>query len=242
MAAMSTRRISLEEARTLAPGSEHYTAYVGPPCDYDLMGASQFRLLCTLGLRDHHRLLDFGCGSLRAGRIFIPYLQPGHYYGVEPNRWLIEDAIEREIGADLVRIKNPQLLHHDTFTCREFDVQFDYILAQSIFSHCAAGLIGRILDEFAGCLSEDGIIAATFIHNAELRTPDSEEGWIYPDVVSHTEASITDLIKGAGLHGCSIPWYHPRQRWWLLARNASRLPDSDAQGLLHGAVLSASTR
>ncbi|MFP8873463.1 MAG: hypothetical protein VCB42_02780, partial [Myxococcota bacterium] len=85
---MSTRHVSSEEARTLEPGSEHYTAYVGPPRDYDSMGATQFRLLCTLGLREHHRLLDFGCGSLRAGRFLIPYLKPGHYHGVEPNRWL----------------------------------------------------------------------------------------------------------------------------------------------------------
>lgn len=53
-----------------------YRGYVGPEAQYDLMGATQFRLLCTLGLREHHTLLDFGCGSLRAGRLFIPYLLP----------------------------------------------------------------------------------------------------------------------------------------------------------------------
>jgi SAM-dependent methyltransferase len=57
------------------------------------MGATQFRLLTTLGLREHHSLLDFGCGSLRAGRLLIPYLLPGRYYGLEPNRCLIEDGI-----------------------------------------------------------------------------------------------------------------------------------------------------
>ncbi len=94
---MSTRQIPSQEVRALAPGSDHYTAYVGPPQDYDFMGATQFRLLTTLGLRDHHRLLDFGCGSLRAGRLLIPYLNPGNYYGIEPNRWLIDDAY-RERG------------------------------------------------------------------------------------------------------------------------------------------------
>jgi len=51
----------------LKPGDDHHMAYVGPPTQHDFMGATQFRLLCTLGLRAHHRLLDFGCGSLRAG-------------------------------------------------------------------------------------------------------------------------------------------------------------------------------
>ncbi|MFP6640424.1 MAG: class I SAM-dependent methyltransferase [Myxococcota bacterium] len=234
---MSTRHISSEEARILEPGSEHYTAYVGPPRDYDFMGATQFRLLCTLGLRAQHRLLDFGCGSLRVGRMLIPYLQPGHYYGVEPNRWLIDDAIEHEVGADLIRIKTPQFLYHDTFSCREFDVRFDYILAQSIFSHCGADLITRILGEFAESLSEEGIVAATFIHSADRRRAEPEEGWVYPDEVSYSAASITELLEGSGLQGCPIPWQHPRQTWWLLARNASRLPDPERHHLLRGEVL-----
>lgn len=62
-----------------------YREYVGPETEYDLIGAMQFRLLSTLGLRENHKLLDFGCGSLRAGRLFIPYLNPGNYTGVEPN-------------------------------------------------------------------------------------------------------------------------------------------------------------
>jgi hypothetical protein len=69
-----TRALSIDDAKTLTPGDMHYTAYVGPPAQYDFMGASQFRLLCTLGLRENHTLLDFGCGSLRAGRLLIPYL------------------------------------------------------------------------------------------------------------------------------------------------------------------------
>ena len=44
----------------LKTGDNHYMAYVGPPTQYDFMGATQFRLLCTLGLRAHHYLLDLG--------------------------------------------------------------------------------------------------------------------------------------------------------------------------------------
>ncbi|MEM7167233.1 MAG: hypothetical protein AAF581_17355 [Planctomycetota bacterium] len=70
----------------LRAGDPHYRAYVGAPGQYDFMGATQFRLLCTLGLRGHHRLLDFGCGSLRAGRLLMTYLEEGRYHGVEPNQ------------------------------------------------------------------------------------------------------------------------------------------------------------
>jgi hypothetical protein len=88
------RAVSREAAKKLAPGSNHYTAYVGPPDQYDFMGATQFRSLTTVGLREHHSLLAFGCGSLRAGRLFISYLLPGCYYGLDPSRWLVDAGIE----------------------------------------------------------------------------------------------------------------------------------------------------
>jgi hypothetical protein len=56
-----------------------YRSYVGPSDEYDIMGATQFNLLTSLGLRENHTLLDFGCGSLRAGRLFITYLTKSRY-------------------------------------------------------------------------------------------------------------------------------------------------------------------
>ena len=49
----------------LSPGDHHYTAYVGPANQYDFIGASQFRLLCTLGLRANHKLLSAGITSFQ---------------------------------------------------------------------------------------------------------------------------------------------------------------------------------
>jgi hypothetical protein len=54
------------------------------------MGATQFRLLTSLGLREHHSVLDFGCRSLREGRLLIPYLLPGRYYGLNPTTGLLK--------------------------------------------------------------------------------------------------------------------------------------------------------
>jgi len=91
----------------LKPGDPQYRAYVGPPEDYDLVAAMAFNLLTTLGLRQHHSLLDIGCGSLRIGRLLIPYLNRGNYFGVEPNKWLVDEGISRELGETLVQIKRP---------------------------------------------------------------------------------------------------------------------------------------
>lgn len=91
----------------LKPGDAHYRAYVGPPEDYDLIAAMTFNLLTTLGLRQHHSLLDVGCGSLRIGRLLIPYLNRGKYFGIEPNEWLVREGIQRELGESLLQIKRP---------------------------------------------------------------------------------------------------------------------------------------
>ncbi len=48
---LETRQYDREDAQRLRPGGAHYMAYVGPPRQYDYMGATQFRLLAALGLR-----------------------------------------------------------------------------------------------------------------------------------------------------------------------------------------------
>ena len=82
-----------------------YRAYVGPADKYDLISGNQFNLLLTLGLRDTHYLLDIGCGSLAGGRLFIPFLLPGRYYGIEPNQWLIQEGIKKIIKVGVLQPK-----------------------------------------------------------------------------------------------------------------------------------------
>ena len=82
------RHLSEEQIKTLGidlpAGNLHYRAYVGPPEKYDLLGALQFQVLTNLGLREYHKLLEVGCGSLRVGRLLVPYLIDGNYYAIEP--------------------------------------------------------------------------------------------------------------------------------------------------------------
>jgi SAM-dependent methyltransferase len=114
-----------------------HRAYVGPPDFYDRLGAMQFSLLTLLGMREHHRVLDVGCGSLRVGRLLIPFLQEERYYGIDPNRWLIEDAMKYEIAGEAIQNKKPTFLFDGSLTLSHFMVRFDYLLAISI---CTAPL------------------------------------------------------------------------------------------------------
>lgn len=232
------RRLSDVEARSLAPGTEHYQSFVGPPDQYDLMGATQFRLLTTLGLRDTHRVLDFGCGSLRAGRLLIPYLRRGGYHGLDPNDWLIEDAIEQQLGRDLVAIKWPHFHTFDDFRADRCGMDFDFILAQSIFSHAGADIIETAFRGFAKALTPGGLALITALLPGQHGIPEFfGSGWVYPGCVSHSPKTIAEIGSKTGLFSRLLPWYHPRQTWYVLSRDRNRLPPPQFDPHLRGSIL-----
>jgi len=230
-----TRELSDEEANKLGSSEPHYRAFVGPPQQYDFMGATQFRLLCSLGLREHHKMLDFGCGSLRAGRLFIPYLAPGGYFGIEPNAWLIEDAIKRQIGQDAIYLKRPTFSNSDAFDAGVFGESFDFIVAQSIFSHAGPGILRKALTSFDKALRPGGICLVTIVED-DCDTP---EGWHYRKItpegsVRYRPSLFRQIATEVGFKFVRLPWFHPRQAWWLLGHD---LPPEEHLALLHGAVL-----
>lgn len=201
-------------AGDLKPGDRHYRAFVGPPDRYDLIAALQFGLMVMLGLRDYHTLLDIGCGSLRAGRLFIPYLQPERYYGVEPERWLVTEGIQNELGQDLIQIKKPSFLYVDDFSFTQFGVNFDFLMAQSIFSHAALSDIRLCLEKAKSCMEPHSIFAATFV---EGKKDYQGSEWVYPGIVRYQPQTIKQLVQAMDLVCERTEFHHPTQTWYLIS-------------------------
>ena len=199
----------------LRPGDEHYRAYVGPPKDYDLVSAMVFNLLTSIGLRQHHRLLDIGCGSLRVGRLLIPYLNEGGYIGVEPNEWLVEDGVANEVGMDLVRIKKPIFSFRASMDDFKDSLRLDYAIAQSIFSHCGEDLIRQWLSQASFHLKDDAAIVATFLVGTEDY---NEQGWVYPGCVRYKPQTLARLAAEYEFDFRVLDWAHPRQTWALFSK------------------------
>ena len=174
-----------------------------------------FNLLTTLGLRQHHSLLDIGCGSLRIGRLLIPYLNRGKYFGVEPNEWLVDEGIRQELGETLVQIKRPTFFFsYSPDTISEAKMSFDFALAQSIFSHCGLDLIQAWLSAISGSLAQDGALVATFLIGEE---DSARTGWIYPECVNYRPNTLERAAKDVNLRFEILDWKHPRQTWALFA-------------------------
>lgn len=212
-----------------------HRAFVGPAEQYELMGATQFMLAVTIGLKPQHRLLDVGCGSLRAGRFLMSYLQPGHYFGIEPNGWLVDDAFEHELGQDFRSMRRPRFDQNTRFDGGVFGVPFDMVLAQSVFSHTGSDLLLDGLRALSGCLAPGGLMLSTFKVDV---FDEGFQGWKYPGGVRYTENTLNRLITQSGLHFRRIPWYHPRQTWYVLANDPAVIPTADSfDRYLSGAVL-----
>ena len=203
---MSTRlgKMTEEEAiaRGLPKGAHTYRGIVGG--HYDMGGALQFNVLTlALGLRDHHYLLDIGCGTLRSGRLFIPYLRPGHYYCIEPETWKVEEGIENELGWDIIdEVKKPLFSDNEDFELTVFHgpsryLKFDYLLAYSIFTHAAEVQISKCLSEAKKIMKPEAIFAATY-YEGVTEWPGDE--WC-PAPRFYTQECMQGLISAQGLSG-----------------------------------------
>ncbi|MGI9602109.1 MAG: class I SAM-dependent methyltransferase [Acidimicrobiales bacterium] len=205
------------------PGSHHYRAYVGPAQDYDLLGGLQLSLLLAVGLREHHNLCDVGCGSLRAGRMLLSYLEPGRYHGLEPEAWVVQAAVDEELGEEFVKLRRPVFRHETDYGVSRFDTRFDYVLAQSIFSHTFADDAATLLGEVADGLADDGVLVATFYpYRSQSKHPlprgGDESGWRYPGNVAYEWDEVVAMATTAGLQVARLDWPHPRQQWFMAAR------------------------
>ena len=133
---------------------------------WDEIGKLQFDFLRTRGLQPRHRFLDIGCGSLRGGVHFVRYLASGHYVGVDKNPALL-DAGRTELDRHQLTHKDLTLVPMDDFDFPSLGLEFDYGLAQSLFTHLSLNSIIRCLANVDKVLTPQGRFFATFFENPD---------------------------------------------------------------------------
>lgn len=199
------RQLSAEE---IAAG--RHRDYVGGL--WHEMGVLQLDFLRSQGLEPHHMLLDMGCGALRGGVHFIPFLDPGHYCGVDINPSLVEAGRTELAGNE----RGARLLVSDGFDASAFGERFDFAIAVSLFTHLHANHIVRCLVEVRKVLR--GTFYATFFiapgraHLAPLvHSPGGVRTYYDADPFHYSVAEIEHLASLAGLRTEVIgDWNHPR--------------------------------
>ncbi|HEY1836998.1 MAG TPA: hypothetical protein VGG36_05025 [Rhizomicrobium sp.] len=96
----------------LRGGQRHPTLGFHPDrgdTDWWQAGEHRFeKMIKAFAIAPHHRVIDYGCGSLRLGGHFMRYLEREHYFGLDVAADLI--AIGQElIGSDIVADRAPHL-------------------------------------------------------------------------------------------------------------------------------------
>jgi hypothetical protein len=204
------RRIALGEHRDVIGGM------------WDELGALQRDFLIEEGLQPHHRLIDIGCGSLRAGVPLTEYLNAERYYGIDISADLLDAGYDREIVPAGLADKLPRRHLHATasYDVSGFGAAFDFGLAQSVFTHLP-------LDELSACLAA---IAPHFVAGGRYyvtyfeRPADADPAAPLPHdpggVISHPDKDPFDATVAA-LAGATPAswrldiigrWGHPRDQ------------------------------
>lgn len=131
---------------------------------WDEIGKLQLDFLVGQGLKPDMRLVDIGCGALRAGVHFIKYLNPGNYYGMDINGSLLEAGYEIELAKAGLQKLTPRerLMEDKSFRVSRFETLFDYGIANSVFTHLMLNHIRLCLIEVAKAMKPGGKFFATY--------------------------------------------------------------------------------
>jgi len=157
------------------------------------IGQLQFDYLVGHGLQPGDRMLEIGCGNLRAGRLFIDYLNPGNYYGIDisPEILLAAEQALAEFG---LQDKVPHLALVDDLKFAFLPPhKFTVIHAHSVFSHSPLPVIDECLAHVGRIMTTDAIFDFTFD-----RTEGSEHQVLREDFYYRTE-TLVELADRYGL-------------------------------------------
>lgn len=184
-----------------------HRAYVGG--FWDEIGKLQFEFLIREGLQPHHHVWDIACGSLRGGVHLIPYLDPGHYLGVEKEADLVKAGLEQELEKELEEEKAPQFLVTERFDFSQAETRPHYAIAQSLFTHLPPPLIETCLVNLRPFMRPDGQFFATFHEvETEIRNPKRPHDHGY---FGYTRAQMEAFGTRHGWLAEYIgDWNHPR--------------------------------
>jgi SAM-dependent methyltransferase len=175
------------------------------------IGQLQYDYLLRHGLTPRDRMLEIGCGNLRAGWRFIEYLEPGHYVGIDISPDILIEAKKTLVRYGLQR-KLPHLTPVADLTLDFLpDGYFTVVHAHSVFSHSPLEVIDECLSHVGRVLAPDGFFDFTFD-----RTDSDEHQVLGEDFYYRTET----LIRLAGKHGLSARFM---EDWERLPHGQSKL-------------------
>jgi ubiquinone/menaquinone biosynthesis C-methylase UbiE len=139
----------------------------------------QLDYLRTHGLAPGMALLDYGCGALAAGILFIQYLDTSRYFGVDISSKALEEG-RRRLGGQGLEHKKPTLVHLKDLSLAGLEGRrFDVIWAQSVFTHMPPDDIRAALAQLRTLMDASSRFYATYGWSAQGPVQKRYKDWYY---------------------------------------------------------------
>jgi len=178
----------------------------GPTKFFVTAGQKLLMTLLSEGLNPNSKILDIGAGCLRGGYWLIHFLDKECYFGIEPNRDMLEAGIRILLEPGLTDQKKPMFDHNTYFDFTIFDEKYDYFVARSIWTHASKQQIQTMLDGFVSTANTGGIFLTSYIKPKLFRKDYKGSEWIgrshesgTPGIVCHRFGWIQTECAERGL-------------------------------------------
>ena len=189
----------------------------GPPAMFERVGRESFVALLRNGMYPHSTCLDIGCGNLRLGYWLINFLQPGGYFGIDPERTRVEFGVRHVIGEEVADAKRPSFDHNGDFDLTVFGRRFDFAVARSIWTHTSKAQIRAMLDGFAECAADEGVFLASYVP-AKEGDGFAGDDWVTLPLVEHGLDWVGRECASRGLAVRQLPDVINDQPWLRIER------------------------
>jgi hypothetical protein len=188
---------------------------------WDEIGQLQLEFLQSAGMKADHKLLDIGCGCLRAGVKIIPYLNPYNYFGIDRDKELLNAGFNIELKKAGIQ---DRLIRDNLYTSSLFrhgrlpDGVIDFGICNSVMTHLPQNFIriclqntenyfklgGKLFISFFE-LPEDVLFSDQYINAEGVHTQGYKDNYHY---------YASDMLAAAAGTGWAAryigDWNHPR--------------------------------
>ncbi len=172
-----------------------------------LLGEFQLEYLKKQGLQPDHSLLDLGCGNLRAGVHFIPYLDAGKYTGTDISAGRLEQG-QRQVKKFNLDQKKPELILTKDHEMKELAGRtFDTIWCHGVLGHMPLADIEDLLQKIHRIMGPESAFYANY---TESDGPD--EQWVGHRHLFFRGETLRRLCEKYGLRGETMADWHNELR------------------------------
>ncbi len=150
--------------------------------DFWYTGAKQAeRLIKIAGLKPSHRVVEYGCGSLRLAGHFIKLLDTGNFLGLD----VISDFYEMgaaNIGQALIDEKQPRMavITEESVT-EACAFRADFVFAHAVVMHVHPDSVPQMFQNLAAIAAKPGAILSFNVNLHDPLVRYEALGWAWPE-------------------------------------------------------------